>query len=206
MGKRLDFAVGDLVGSQSVKYVGDSAPKGKSRMCRFECPLCGTEFTSGLANVRHDKVKSCGCAHISAGTKHGLSDHPLYNIWNNIKHRTSNKNYSLYSSYGAKGVSMYTLWFESFEVFYLWCTSNGWVSGLDIDRENTKGNYEPENCRFVTRKVNCANRRNSIVWTFNNKEYNSLNDAADVCGVSAMTVRKRAKSNEWDNYGFRYVY
>lgn len=206
MGKRLNFISGDLVGSQSVKYVGDSTSKGKVRMCRFKCPLCGAEFISGLASVRHDKVKSCGCARVAAGTKHGLSKHPLYNIWNNIKHRTNNKNYALYKHYGAKRISMYEPWFNSVESFYLWCTSNGWVHGLDIDRINNNGNYEPSNCRFVTREVNCSNRVGSIIWTFNNEEYKSLNDMVSVCGVSAMTIRKRARSDEWNNYGFRYVY
>tara|TARA_R110000868_G_scaffold162439_1_gene393655 strand:- start:11000 stop:11620 length:621 start_codon:yes stop_codon:yes gene_type:complete len=206
MGKRLCFLGGDLVGTLGVIYISDSEPKGKSRMCAFKCPLCGNIFISGLANVRHDKVKSCGCSHVSAGTKHGLSAHPLYNIWNNIKHRTSNKNYILYSSYGLKGVSMHKQWFDSVEVFYSWCISNGWKHGLDIDRVNTKGNYQPDNCRFVTREVNCSNRLNSIIWTFNNKEYKALSDMVQVCGVSSMTIRKRAISEDWSSYGFRYVY
>ncbi len=206
MGKRLNFVSGDLVGSQSVEYIGDSEPKGKLRMCRFRCPSCGAEFVSGLANVRHDKVKSCGCAHVDAGTRHGLSKHPLYNIWNNIKHRTNNKNYSLYRHYGARGVSMYKPWFNSVKEFYSWCISNGWSHGLDIDRIDNNGNYSPDNCRFVTREVNCSNRSNSIIWIFDGNEYKSLNDMVSSCGVSTMTIRKRAKSDDWSNYGFRYIY
>ena len=101
---------------------------------------------------------------------------------------------------------MHKQWFDSVEVFYSWCISNGWKHGLDIDRVNTKGNYQPDNCRFVTREVNCSNRLNSIIWTFNNKEYKALSDMVQVCGVSSMTIRKRAISEDWSSYGFRYVY
>jgi len=37
--------------------------------------------------------------------------------------------------------------------------ANGYQKGLQIDRINNDGNYEPSNCRYVERKVNAANRR-----------------------------------------------
>ena len=34
---------------------------------------------------------------------------------------------------------------------------NGWQDGLTIDRIDSKGNYAPENCRWVTREDNGRN-------------------------------------------------
>jgi hypothetical protein len=33
--------------------------------------------------------------------------------------------------------------------------------GLDLDRINNDGNYEPSNCRWVTHKENCQNQSRS---------------------------------------------
>jgi len=50
-------------------------------------------------------------------------------------------------------------WLNNSKAFMDWAMSNGYKQGLDIDRINNNGNYEPSNCRFVTRRVNSSNRR-----------------------------------------------
>lgn len=39
-----------------------------------------------------------------------------------------------------------------------WAIENGSKKGLQIDRINNDGNYEPSNCRFVTPLVNTRNK------------------------------------------------
>ncbi len=64
-------------------------------------------------------------------------------------------------------ISLYTMmssdkeWLNNAKVFIDWALLNGWKKGLQIDRTNNDGNYEPSNCRFVTAKANCNNKRNS---------------------------------------------
>jgi hypothetical protein len=54
---------------------------------------------------------------------------------------------------------MCDLWRKDFVAFMQWAEANGWKRGLQIDREDNDGHYEPGNCRFVTPLENCKNRR-----------------------------------------------
>ena len=44
-------------------------------------------------------------------------------------------------------------------IFKDWADHNGFNETLQIDGINNDGNYEPNNCRFVTRSENQINRR-----------------------------------------------
>ena len=43
--------------------------------------------------------------------------------------------------------------------FYNWAMSNGYSDDLSIDRINNDGNYEPNNCRWVTQTIQNRNQR-----------------------------------------------
>lgn len=92
---------------------------------------------------------------------HNLHKHKLYAVHAMIKQRCTNRNHPQFKDWGGRGITYCTEW-EDFLVFYKWATQNGYAEGLQIDREDNDGNYEPSNCRFVTPKVNMSNRRCSI--------------------------------------------
>jgi|ERR1700722_8864676 len=83
---------------------------------------------------------------------HGLStkNHPLYSAWKNMKKRCYDENCPDYKWYGGKGVSVCDEWRNDFIAFYNWSISHGWAKGLQIDRIKVHGNYEPDNCRWLT--------------------------------------------------------
>lgn len=52
-------------------------------------------------------------------TKHGLTDHPLYNTWTNIKTRCYNSKCSDYKDYGLRGITVCDEWKNDFVEFFL---------------------------------------------------------------------------------------
>ena len=85
-----------------------------------------------------------------------LRKHPLKSVYKSMKWRCSPNN-SGNTNYKKKGITICKEW-EDFQTFENWALSHGWKKCLQIDRiDNSKG-YSPDNCRFVTAKVNMNNR------------------------------------------------
>ena len=71
-----------------------------------------------------------------------------------MKARCYNKNNRAFKYYGAKGIEIFPEWNSSFSVFKIWAIKNGYDEELTIDRIDSNGNYEPKNCRWVTKSEN----------------------------------------------------
>lgn len=83
-----------------------------------------------------------------------ISKHAMpYNIWQNMKARCLRQSHPKYHRYGGRGITICSDWLE-FEPFYKWALENGWAKGLQIDRIDNNGNYEPSNCQFLTIHAN----------------------------------------------------
>jgi len=81
----------------------------------------------------------------------------LQQIFRDIKHRCSSPKYHAYHRYGGRGIKCL---FNSSDEFINYIVSILKIDprGLQIDRIDNDGNYEPGNIRFVTHKENCNNR------------------------------------------------
>lgn len=87
------------------------------------------------------------------------SKHPLYYTHNAMLYRCYNPKSTAYKNYGGRGIKVCDEWKNSRVSYVKWCLANGYKKGLQLDRINNDGNYEPSNCRFVTPKENSSNRR-----------------------------------------------
>lgn len=125
---------------------------------------------------------------------HGLSMHPLYNIFRAMHHRCEDPKNIAYDRYGGRGITVCKEWsYDHLEDFMSWALANGWEKGLEIDRiDNCKG-YSPDNCRFVSSKENSRNRRSNRYVVVNGEEM-LLSDAIEKYSV----VTK--KQFEWRLY------
>jgi hypothetical protein len=129
----------------------------------WECSCaCGTTTIVSGSNLRGGHTKSCGCrvkTH-SGRWSHGLLSNPInkptYRIWIQMKARCLNPNYTHWRYYGGKGITICPQWIDSFETFL---NDMGLrPDGLTIDRIDPLGNYEPDNCRWVSQKTQVRNR------------------------------------------------
>lgn len=121
---------------------------------------------------------------------HGLTKHPLFGIWMEMKKRCYNKNYKQFYDYGGRGIKICDEWLNDFQTFYNFCLKNGWKYGLQIDRKDNDKNYTPDNCRFVTHADNVRNARKTKFWVINKRKYKSSSLAAKGERVSRMTIMR----------------
>ena len=125
----------------------------------------------------------------------------LYWMWKAIKQRCNNPRCPAYCNYGARGIT-YTKEWEQFESFYEWAMNTGWKKGLELDRINNDGNYEPSNCRFITRRENMNNRRITIYLTINN-DTKPLSVWAEIAKINRGTIKLWVKNHGKEYAEFR---
>lgn len=82
----------------------------------------------------------------------------LYGIWNGMIHRCEDRKREKFKDYGGRGIKVCDAWHDP-NAFIDWALANGYSDGLQIDRKDNSGNYEPNNCRWVTPKENSRNTR-----------------------------------------------
>jgi hypothetical protein len=135
------------------------------RIVKCECE-CGNKSNYRLADIKRGMTKSCGCLHIELSTTrsikrlttHNKSNINEYKTWGNIKTRCYNKNREEYKNYGGRGITVCDRWLSSFENFYK-DMGHKPTPSHSIDRINVNGNYEPDNCKWSTRKEQANNKR-----------------------------------------------
>ena len=134
------------------------------------------------------KPKRSGKYHHNGNTRHGLyKEHKeLFNIWQTMKSRCENPNREKYKDYGGRGIKVCEEWHDA-EVFCKWALANGYNGGLQIDRIDNDGNYEPSNCRWVTPKENSRNRRNTVCLTVND-ETRCVAEWSEITNISSYTI------------------
>ena len=98
-----------------------------------------------------------------------------------------------YERYGGRGIIMCDEWINNPQSFYHWAINNGYKKGLTIDRINVNGNYEPSNCRWITKEVQDNNRRNNRKITYNG-EIKTLSQWSRKYNINVVTLSDRLKA------------
>lgn len=169
-----------------------------SAVSRCECGKIAAVNCNNLLRSKSPCCMSCGDTKTSKkNTMHGdaSGEYPtrLYNSWKSMKARCMNPSDVNFKWYGGRGIGICAQWLESYQTYKNWALANGYDTNKQIDRyPNRNGNYEPDNCRWVTSKENNRNRRdNRIVSAFDVSKCVAEWAEDQRCVVSEKTLRNR---------------
>ena len=213
MGKKLEFKVGEkhnrLTLLEEVEpHITPCGTKQRQVKCLCEC---GRESIACLHYILNGHTKSCGCLskEMSADkirkaqkirvsqASHTQELYPeLYRILGGAIQRCTNPNDPSYKHYGGRGICVCDEWMNDRKKFVEFALAKGWKKGLQMDRENNNGNYDPFNVRFVSRSVNVNNRRNTL-RTVDGASVADIYNTANYRAVSYSCFAKRIKAG-WD--------
>lgn len=165
----------DLVGKRFGKLLVLSKGENKGKNTTWKCVCdCGTIRDYLTYNLTSGKSSSCGCKRIETLSKifttHGGAGTRLYSIFKGIIQRCHNKKSPAYVYYGNKGVDICKEWENNFSTFKEWAEKNGYTDEKSIDRIDPNGNYEPNNCRWVSMQKQQNNKLNSAFITINEEK------------------------------------
>lgn len=121
---------------------------------------------------------------------HGDANTRLLRIWHNMKNRCYYTKSNNYADYGGRGITVCDDWKNNYSSFKDWALNNGYADDLSIDRINNNGNYEPDNCRWVTRKEQQRNRRSCRYIEYQGQQY-TMAELGKVLGMSHTAIRYR---------------
>jgi hypothetical protein len=162
---------------------------------------CGNLVEVDGTYLRSGETSSCGCLTKdilkARNTSHGESHSRLYRIWKDMKRRCNSPTRYAHEYYHDIGIKVCAEWSEDFQKFKTWALENGYSDKLTIDRIDYNGNYSPDNCRWISMKAQCNNRRSNMYITIGGVTH-TLSEWSELSGIKASTIRNRIINLGWD--------
>ena len=117
--------------------------------------------------------------------KHGMFGTRPYSIWRGMLNRCQREQNNNYKNYGGRGIKVCQKW-RTFEGFWK-DMEEGYAENLTIDRKNNNGNYNKNNCRWVTQSEQSRNTRRVPKYLYKGREL-TRPQLAKIFGVNINTL------------------
>lgn len=186
------------------KVFGDLLPlirvDNRRNIVRWLCwCYCGNLKIVDATKLKSGHTKSCGCYRKKIRKTHGEAEDRSeeYGIWAAMLRRCNAPAACGYEDYGGRGIKVCERW-SSYENF-LSDMGRKPSSDYSIERINNNSNYEPENCKWATRREQGRNKR-SNVWIEYKGRRMVLTDWCNEINISSGVIPswiKKGKSIEW---------
>ena len=205
MPKPLDLLAqkfGRLVVLERAQNVLRGATKRPRSAWRCQCD-CGTIAVVEGSNLKRGITKSCGCLSRESAalrkTTHGCAKRggrtPEFDIWCGMRQRCSDPSYKSFKHYGGRGIKVCARWGDF--VAFLQDMGPRPSPAHSIERNDSNGNYEPNNCRWATHKEQMRNTSRSVFLTHADGTRRTLPEWAEISGLHPNRLRARLYRDGW---------
>jgi len=185
----------DLTGKRfgnltAVSFEGHNPGKSTEWECVCDC---GNTIIKSIHKLQTNKNLSCGCIRNKRirKPKHGLCKTRIFRIWRCMHNRCTNIKDIGYKYYGSKGITICDEW-KDVRTFADWANNNGYTDILTLDRIDSCGNYDPDNCRWSTMLEQENNRSDNVLIEYNG-ETNTLSNMCRKYNKKYNTMHSRLK-------------
>lgn len=144
------------------RIIKDLGYNGKARRAIVECKVCKREYEAHPHYLK--ERKHCGCFKKGSIVSRYNKTYPrLGQAYKHMISRCYKKNDKDYYNYGARGITVCEEWKNDRNKFCEWALNNGYTDELSIDRIDSSKGYYPENCRWVSAKIQAQNTRRNVM-------------------------------------------
>ena len=178
----------------------------KCRACGEDLPPESFNRNRTRADGREDECRVCANRRkAEQRRRQAAATGGLSSVYAGMRKRCYCRSASDWKYYGGRGIRICDAWLDDRNAFYAWAAEHGYRHGLQIDRINNRGDYEPSNCRFVEPAVNARNRTStklseriaSAIRDLYESGCASQQRLANAFGVARRTVRDVCSGRHW---------
>ncbi|HHV4090804.1 hypothetical protein [Klebsiella pneumoniae] len=188
--------IGEKFGLITVIGEPEKRRNGTYYLCMCDC---GETLNIAYTAIWKKSENNGGCQKCAKGRigkhKYGRSTDPTYSKYQAMKQRCLNPNHVAYANYGGRGITLCERWYEF--VHFLADMGECPGDGYSIDRIDSNGNYEPENCKWSTVLEQARNQRSNIKVSVDGIEFGTIAEAAGAYGLPEQTVYARIAVYGW---------
>lgn len=161
------------------------------RWCERTKPLEAFHKHAGMRDGRLNKCAVCVRAYVAEYQRRN----PLRKVWQHMLDRCRRPSHRYWHRYGGRGIRVCERWkdYQNFVVDM----SPTYQPGLELDRIDNDGDYEPGNCRWVSRKRQARNTSRNVTIEAQGKSL-TIAGWAEETGIAASTIQARIRRLGWD--------